>query len=273
MKKLLLIIMLCCLGTVKVMGQKHKVDPFLTQVNKLKKLVIESSYYTPEVTDSLDINNKINQQLVVLLQNPKSVTYDLDKLFGQECFYIAHSKDKRLWFFSWYENTGGSFKSNRTVLQYRTAANKPFVIEDSQDGINNNEVYSSNGGSYKEIIKLPSEKDNVYLCFSDVVGCNTCCANIAQVIGLDKNIINFGIPAFKENSNNGESTFMIDSRCGNITSFAYDSKTRILSYEYIPDDNTPEQRDENDPETWKPINGSFYWNGTVFINLNKKQGE
>jgi len=273
MKKLLLLIIFFAFGTLTVVGQKHKADPFLTKVKKLKKLVIESSYYTPELTDSLDINNKINDQLVALLKNPKSVLYDLDKLFGQDCFSIAHSKDKRLWFFSWYENTGGSFKSNRTVLQYRTATNIPHVIEDSQEGINNTEVYSSNGASYSEIIKLPTVKDNVYLCFSDVVGCNTCCANIAQVIGLGKNNINLGIPAFKDNSNDGESTFMIDSRCGDITSFDYDSKTRLLSFEYIPDDNTPIQRDENDPETWKPVNGSFYWDGTVFIDRSKKEEE
>ena len=237
-------------------------------------LLDESSDYTPEMTDSLAINNKIKEQLKEILVKPETTKYDLEKAFKGTDISVVHSKDKRLWLFTWYENTGGSFISNLTVIQYRTKTNKPKVVIDNS--ITDDEVngFDSSGSDFEHIIKLPSKSKNLYLCLGGFWGCNTCSAQVALVIELTSDGINLGYPAFKNtnvSSNNKpiiewEPMFIMDSRSDDIKTFAYDAKTQSIRYKYVPDDNTPiTVEDEKYDPNAKPIVGYLKWDGTEFI--------
>lgn len=262
MKSILLTLLLFII-TATALSQTHKNKSIAVKIKQLKTLLDESGNMSPEMTDSLDINNKIKTQLTEILLTPQIKNYDLEKTFNGS-IEITHSKDKQLWFFTWYENTGGSFKSNLTVIYYKTKANKTGVENE----------FDSTGASYDQIIKLPSKSKNLYLCLGGVVGCNTCSASVATVIELTTKGINLDYPAFEVISNNSwggkvtvsKPTFVMDSRVDDIKVFEYDAKTQSIRYSYVPDDNTPISIDMEtyNPDA-KPIKGHFKWNGTRFV--------
>ena len=256
------LLLLLLFAASNAFAQAPKKETLSFKIQRLKKLLNESDSISPEMTDSLDINNKIKTQLTEILSTPQIKNYDLEKTFTGS-IEITHSKDKQLWFFTWYENTGGSFKSNLTVIYYKTKANKTGVEND----------FESNGASYDQIIKLPSKSKSLYLCLGDVVGCNTCSASVATVIELTAKGINLDYPAFKTINKNqwGEEiiwkpTYIMDSRIDDIKTFEYDVKTELIRYSYVPDDNTPISIDMEtyNPDA-KPIKGHFKWNGTRFV--------
>lgn len=275
-KKLLLTVLCIGFEIFSLNAQVTVVDPFVAKVNQLKSYMNETANYTPEDTDSLQVNEKIGQQLGAILEDPKSVNYDLKKLFGEENLNVTHSVDKRLWIFTWFENTGGSFKSDLSIIQYRTKANKPEIITDGalvmdEEVVDTTKAYfNSNGTGYQKIFKLPNPKRNLYLCLSSMVGCGTCCTEMCEIIELTHNDIRFDYNFYEENQEENQSFFRIDSRCGDITTFEYNPKTKTLSYEYLPDDYTPIRRDEEDTKPNQPVKGAYYWNGTYFIKKTPK---
>lgn len=253
------------------LGQAPKKETVSFKIQQLKKLLNESDNLSPEMTDSLDINNKVKTQLTKILLAPGIGNYDLEKEFKDSNMSTTHSKDKRLWFFTWFENTGGSFKSNLTVIQYKTKDYKTGVEVDSSldDG-----GFDSSGASYDQIIKLPSKTKNLYLCLGGAIGCGTCSAHVVKVIELTANDINLDYPAFigsitddsGDQVNGNVSTFIMDSRVDDIKTFEYDSKTQSIKYKYVPDDNTPITVEDGtyNPDA-KPIVGYLKWNGTHFV--------
>ena len=262
--------------TTTALGQSHKNKSIPVKLKELKALLNESDMFTPEMTDSLEINDKIKKQLCALLKSPGIEKYNLEKEFKGTGIGTTHSNDNRLWFYTWFENTGGSFKSNLTIIQYRTKTNKTEgIVVDNSIADENDIVFESNGASYTQIIKLPSKNKNLYLCIGGVTGCNTCSAVVATVIGLTSKNIDLRYPAFKnkEANNYGDQafqervpTFIMDSRVDDIKQFEYNSVTHTIHYQYIPDDNTPIKISEDEPYNpdAKPIVGLLKWNGTFF---------
>lgn len=233
-------------------GQKHRSDPFLAKAKKFNHYLDTANNYQ----DTTGVNDKIAEKLMALLEDPRSVNYDLEKVIGPGYFGVVHSKDKRLWFFSWSENTGGSFQSNLSVTYFKTADNKPRA---SYEG--------DSGAGYTNVYELPSGKNKHYLCFSSYVGCGTCYTQIAQVVTLTRKNIIFHIRPTEVMGEDPRPLLTVDSRIGDITTFEYNAKSKILSYEYIPDDLTPIVRDEEDPESFKPVKGAFRWNGNTFVEI------
>lgn len=262
--------------TATLLGQAPTNKSLSLKIAQLKTLLDESGNMSPEVTDSLDVNNKTKIQLSEILLSPEIGNYNLEKEFKGTNIGTTHSKDNRLWFFTWYENTGGSFKSNLTVIQYKTKYNKhKLAIDSSIDDTDDTETigFNSNGASYDQIIKLPSKNKNLYLCLGGVMGCNTCFARVATVIELTANGINLDYHAFKtvDTDESGEvivwkPTYIMDSRVDDIKTFEYDVKTQSIRYSYVPDDCTPiRAEDDAYNANTKPIKGHFKWNGTRFI--------
>lgn len=265
--KYLITLFCCCLFHVN--GQTVHKNDFLVKVKKLKTLVTAAENMLPGVADSLDYNVKISKRLSSILADKRSVHYDLDKLLKHDFLDIIHSDDKRLWFFSWFKNTGGTFKASQSIMQYRTKSNLPAIALDEQNDDENNGDFNSVGSSYHKIIKLNSKK-NIYLCMSSVVGCSTCCSEIATVFELKANKMNFDYPAFTTDTLNRVDLgpmLRLDCRCGDITFFEYDKKSETLSYEYTADDNTPIKWDEEHPEKNSIIRKKYHWNGAQFIEV------
>ena len=260
------IIVLFCYSIFCMNRQTVGSNDFLIKVDKIKLLMTEANEALPEITYSLDYNERITNGLSEILKDERSVSYNLDQLLKHDFLGITHSNDKRLWFFSWAENANGTFKGGPTIIQYRTKANKPKIILDEFNDTESSR-FNSNGAGYPDIIKLKSNKD-VYLCLGDILGCSTCCSRIALVIELKNDSINFDYPAFPKTYryDSKASLLMLHSRCGDIIKFEYDPISQSISYDYYPDDLTPIE-DKNFKKSFI-IKQVLYWDSEAFVEEN-----
>jgi hypothetical protein len=244
------LILLNCQGTAHSQSRQS----LLLQVDSLKAALDRVDTLDPlnqEVDNIYDtistVHAEIWRRLEAILMSPLLMTFDLDSLLKHPGLSIARSKDKRLWIFSWYENTGGSFHSSLNLVYYRTASNKPKVrrpaYEDAteQGGIDDG-LYSL-GLGYGTIYQLKSGGKNLYLCLGGARTCNTCIVDVATVVELTRDGINFDYPAFidgrEEKIIRYTSSFLLESRIGSVEYFKFDPKTQTLSFRYTTDDNTP----------------------------------
>jgi len=234
---------------------------------------IQHSYSESDTIDRVFENNDaIAKDLETALLDTNITKGDLVKLLSHPSLGIVHSDDKWLWIFNWYENTGGSFKSNISILLYKGGNGKYRLSSDESGGLadTENNVFQSGGAGFDSIYKLPSKHKSLYLCMGNGIGCTTCIYSNAVVVELTKNGINFNYPAFQQGMNKDDydytdnpSSFMLAARWGNIEEFGYNPKTRKLSYVYLTDDNTPIQREEGEEQ--ERIERNLKFNGKEFI--------
>lgn len=260
------------------------IDSVPIKIAKLQKLLSQADTLTPEETYSytayneetldleLGINNIIGRQLLEILSIPTIVNYNLDSLLEHNFLNISHSIDKRLWIFNWSENSGGTYHSNFSLIHYRTKSNKPKVMNDFLQEMDDD--FCSNGASFNSIHQLKTKSKSIYLCLGSFNGCATCCAEVSSVIELTDDSINIRYSAFNEsdlekpNIDIYTCCFVLDSRCGNIKTFKFDESAQAISYSYETDDNTPIVKDENGKS--KTISGTLKWNGSEFIETVKE---
>lgn len=204
------------------------------------------------------LNRQISTELGILLSSPDIINYDLDTLLKHEALVITHSLDKRLWFLSWYENTGGSWKSFVNVIHYRTQKQRPGVvllplsIENSDESAAN---FCLQSAPVSSIYKLRNKAD-IYLCMASGVSCNTCCYESAATVRLTVDSIILGEPLIDTNGDtlfNG--CYTLDSRCGSVEKFKFDPVKQVLNITYTTDDIlTREDTDEtNTPKKYTEI--------------------
>jgi hypothetical protein len=258
------LLLFCLWFSTTASAQRNYNDRIMEKANYFKTLLAKAD--TIGAWDNWDtvalLNDSIAAAATGLLSSPQIVRYNLDSLLPG----IVRSKDKRLWIFSWFENTGGSFQSFLSVVHYRTASGKPRAVYLKDFGLGDH-GFSTEGGPAGSIYQLPHPSRNIYLCTFTVRGCGSCCAEVASVIELAKEGINPNYPAFQKIEKTAlnkpvqqfSTTYVLDSRCGSITRFTYNPKTAAISYAYETDDNTPVTQ-----ETAAQVRGTLRWNGKFF---------
>ncbi len=85
------LLLLLLFAASNAFAQAPKKETLSFKIQRLKKLLNESDSISPEMTDSLDINNKIKTQLTEILSTPQIKNYDLEKTFTGS-IEITHSK-------------------------------------------------------------------------------------------------------------------------------------------------------------------------------------
>jgi hypothetical protein len=259
------LLLLLFISAIPALAQKER-DSISIKAIAVKKLLSEADTLSSEEAYNLNINEEITKQLTAILSIPSIVHYSIDSLLEHRFLGITHSDDKRLWIFSWYENTGGTFHSNLNLIQYRTAANKPVVVfnNNSEDNTNG---FSASGAWIDVIHPLKSKSSNLYLCGGSVVGCGTCYAEVLSLIELKNDSINFNYPAFADSNepNKFSSGYFLDSRYGSILKFEYNNKKQKISYAYMPDDNTPITANTRKTK----VTGTLTFNGKQFVEVVK----
>ena len=85
------------------------------------------------------------------------------------------------------------------------------------------------------------------------ISCNTCIYEIATVVELANDSINFNYSAFPfietdDNSlgSQNQSCFTLNARWEHIEKFEFNPKTQTLSFIYLTDDNTPVQSNKQE---------------------------
>lgn len=188
-----------------------------------------------------DINPTVGALLIRLLETPGLTDQQVDSLVPPSELYRVRSADGRLCIFSWDERTGGTFRSQVSVVFQRLPTGEVQGVYSTTDSDDWNK-----GGSYSEIHPLPSDSvATLYACVGQVIGCSTCCGDMLTVIQLTDDAINFNYPAFALKGADGQSngafttTFLLTTRCGGLLEFAYEPFTSVLTYSYVADDLTP----------------------------------
>lgn len=260
--------------SINLILPKAEAQPYndvLRKAANLRRLLDSAKHMTPAETsgynadyseqlDTVGMNVRIFDALTDLLNTPEIVHYNPDSLLSHPMLYGCYSEDKRLWIFSWYENTGGTFRSYINVIHYRTLSGKPCAIGTYSTESPEDFAFSY-GASFSQINKLRNPGKALYVCLGSVQGCNTCCASMASVIELTPDTINFSYPAFYGGSEEKfVPNFSLESRCGDITDFAYNPKKQTLRYAYIPDDLTP----VNSGNSKARQSGTLRFNGNTF---------
>jgi hypothetical protein len=275
MRKILLTSIIILFSTIALIAQSDSTNIIDTKFIQLNEILDQADTLTTaesigydedfnvQIDSTFNINKIISLQLLDILNLPDISDYNLDSLMQHDYLGITHSKDKRLWFFSWYSNNGGSMVIINNILHYRSLSDSSnnsidLSLEHSPT------LYCSKINWVNQIYKLESTNNkDLYLCLSSGRYCSTCCAEIASVIELTTDSINFNYPAFSENDTNYSACYYLESRCGNTKKFIFSPKTQTINYTYLTDDNTAIKR-ENDEEA-RTINGILKWNGIKFV--------
>lgn len=262
-------------STVALIAQSNSQESVNTKIILLKKILDQADTLTSaealgynedfsvQLDSTFDINKEISLHLLNILNSPDISTYNLDSLLRHNFLGITHSKDNRLWFFSWYSNNGGTWLIMDNIVHYRTLSNftknhMDLSIEDNPNS------YCASTGWFEQIYKLKStENKELYLCLSSSRYCSTCCSEIASVVELTSDSINFNYPAFIEDETNYSSCYHLESRCGDINKFTYSSDNMSINYTYMTDDNTAIRREDN--QKARIINGILKWDGIRFV--------
>lgn len=278
MKLRILTFIISVFCSLSIVGQPTGKDSVFIKINNLKRLLSQADTLRPENLSgdsNIDINGLITKQLTEILSIPTITNYNLDSLLKHPFLEITHSIDNRLWIFDWYENTGGTFQSNISIVYYRNESNKSKISIDASLSEATNNVFSSNGAWFNNIYKLKSVSKDLYLCMGSIKGCSSCCSEIAIVVELAHDSIYYEYPAFtkvKQDSQNFDyksfsPCFSLDARCGDIEKFEYDPKTQTINFTYFTDDYTPIKKNDSDQ---KKIRGELKFNGETFVGSGYK---
>jgi len=145
----------------------------------------------PGATDTIEfLGARIMDRLKALLNDPRSLTLDLEKEFGGR-IGLTISRDKRLAHVHLPENMGGTFRPQYTLLQVRSGGQVWAGMPNTLDiGTSEGEILDGGTveisalgiGAWDEIIQLD---DSTYFTIERVTTCATCCAYSA--IGLRLN--------------------------------------------------------------------------------------
>jgi hypothetical protein len=243
LKKVILVTLLSLLHFIQADSQTlllRKVDT-LKQVLSRADTLSPFDNSVPDIYDTITfVNEQISKRLSEILTLPECLNSDLNQLLKHPSLGIIHSSDKRLWIFTWYENTGGSWRSNANLIHYRTKDKRPRIDTSAvfSSGEEESPGFCHEGASFQSIYKLRNtgERD-LYLCLGNGVSCNTCEYHIASIIELTNNGINLKYRGFGSSS-----CKIITSRRGNVEEFDFDPVTQIFTSIYLTDDYTPIER-------------------------------
>jgi hypothetical protein len=171
--------------------------------------------------------NKIYDNLKKILTYKIIYQYDLKKLLVNQELAISISPDGKLYNLVYDEKTGGSYRSQISIIHYRIGGSLvynsfgPKSVEDNQA-----DSSGFNTDGYSLIDTIHTSEGIKYLLQGSVAGCNTC---VGQYIELVK---------FSKGNFEWDFNYTLDTRSygDNDNQLVYDQKTKTISVDYVTDD-------------------------------------
>src|ERR1043165_245582 len=162
------------------------------------------------------LNTRVTDYLLQILNDKNSVNCKVESLLQ---LHKRPSPDKKMIIFSFFENTGGSYKSHINIIYYRLPDGTPKaerLMFCNSDGKEDKDAY---GGTFDTIIVLGSKDKTKYLCRGGGISCNTCEFDYTVLLSIT------------DNSLQTDFCYLLDYRQGD-GKVTYHPKTKTLSYEY-----------------------------------------
>lgn len=176
----------------------------------------------------------ISNLLTQILNHPHISNYDLKELLN---FDIACSNDGRLYNIKLDENTGGSYRSQLSWMQYRDPNGKVvnyYPQQYSDNGIDSdNQESTLNQDGYEQIWSISTKQGTKYLLAGSVRGCNTCMGNYIQLL------------SYKDGRLKTDFSYSVSTRWGmedgegNNNVINYDDKKKRIEIHYLTNDMAP----------------------------------
>ena len=208
-------------------------EEYLTIYNGLNPRVeyypIIDFNFTEQDLENIEIeNDSINGYDVISIYQ-KKILATIDKIAYHKDFpkkgsnlFLA-SPDKKLFNFTIFENTGGSYKSRISVIYYKENAAILYNESYSEDSRQYQSVFFNTDG-YHSMDTIQTDDRVKYLLQGRVSVCNTC---VSQYIKLLH---------FKDGEPISDFEYELGSRLGSVEQFNYDAKTKTITIEYEQDD-------------------------------------
>ncbi len=171
------------------------------------------------------IGSRIMGRLQALLNDPRSVTIDLEQEF-RDRIGLSVSPDERLAHFNLDERTGGTFRSQHTLLYVRSEGNvwagEPTTLDaETNEGSalvgGTVDINALGIGGWDSIVRLD---DSTYFTIARVTTCSTCCAYSAIGVRLHGTKVRF------------LSVHDYEGRFYDVERFELDPPTAIFHYLY-----------------------------------------
>jgi len=175
-------------------------SPFSDQANRFERI------------DS--VQHEITTKLIRVLRDKQILNYQIEELFTNPELSISKSPDKRIYFFSLDEKTGGSFRSNKTIIYYQTLDNKI-----NAHFYGNDKLDLRASSSYGDIHLIDS-LTHQYIVIGGVTTCNTCLFKFAMTLKLDSTSIQHNVVTY------------YDGRTGYLDELAYHPEAKEITCSY-----------------------------------------
>jgi len=209
-----------------------------------------------KLIDSL--NTQVEKVLFEVLNDKNIVKYKIDTLIHLN---VTKSADNKVFIFSFYENTGGSYKSNVNIIHYRLSNGQPKAkgLNFCEGEVQGGDDY---GGTIDKIIILKANNKTKYLALGGGVGCSTCEFDDAFLFNIDTNDLQTDF------------CLHVDFRQGD-GELKYNPKDKTLSYNYtIYSDDSIYGTDCLDGQKIEDnkckYRGQYKFNGDTFVEVTKK---
>jgi hypothetical protein len=187
-------------------------NTFLQEIGEINDLLKYYNTLSPFSEDEKEVDqiDSLNQlllnRLLNVLSDRRIVEYPIEKLFPGVGVAISKSEDNRLFFLSIDEKTGGSYRTQISIMHYRFP-----------DGTVLSEYFGEE--TYGPIFLLDSLRQH-YIVLGSVQTCGTCLAASACTIQFDSG-------AYLRNP-----IAQYDGRYGDLKVFEYDNTKKELCLEY-----------------------------------------
>ncbi len=188
------------------------------------------------------LQDKMENLINEITHHKDFTQYDITKLIDFETIHIAKSNDNKLFNFTFDEKTGGTYRSQISIMHY--------VYEKEL----NYDLFSVDG--YYDIKTINSSEGTKYILIGSVQGCSSCFEEHISLV------------TFKNNAFTSDFEYSINYRDGETANLSYDDIYQTITANYITDDLTYECYCENELDT-NP--DSVYNSNVVAENLNQKK--
>ncbi len=173
----------------------------------------------------LEFQGLIIENITQIIGHEKFKKNKVEELIHQDFdLSIVVSDDRKLFNFSINEKTGGTYRSRISITHY-TEDNTPPTLKSKDDLeiINQDQVFEGDG--FNAIYSIETKEGVKYVLIGDVRGCSYC---------FESNIM---LVKFKDGAFEQDFSYSVNSRSWE-EGIIYNSKTKVISVDYITDDLT-----------------------------------
>ena len=206
----------------------YPISEFGLSKKEIKELLIDADYDATlsQNKDSIQSDHmifyyqkKITERINQIIRHPDFQKVNIKELITSDELSIVVSDDNKLFNFTFDEKTGGSYRSQISIIHY-----VDFIPKDSTQLTEFNSFFSSDG--YSKIYTLKTDEGTKYVLTGYVRGCSYCFLSFVRLI------------TFKDNEFKEEFMYSVNNRDWN-DGVSYNHETKTIFVDYHIDDLTP----------------------------------